>query len=196
MDQCSFVLIDGICKHPRHTKKRLVETLYTVLFVGHLVLREEQRLAAWEQRAAHKSFVLHACSKHCELGMAWFPKISELQMELHNKCAKQDSSLYAVLFVGHLVLRGEQRLAAWKRGRPRSLLHFMHAQSTANQVWRGFLKSVNSRWNCRMNVQNKTTACICVLLGFVTLDLLSSTILAGPISVAFDDVPAVGLTGR
>ena len=47
-----------------------------------------------------------------------------------------------------------------------------------------------------MNVQNKTVACIRVLLGFVALDLLSSTVLASPISVPSDDVPPVGLTGR
>ena len=105
-------------------------------------------------------------------------------------------TLYAVLFVGHLVLREERRLAAWNRGQPRSLLRFMRAQSTANQVWRGFLKPVNSRWNWRMNVQNKTAACIRVLLGFVALDLLSSTVLAGPINVPSDDAPVVGLTGR
>ena len=79
------------------------------------MLRKEQRLAAWEQGAAHKSFALHACSKHCELGVAWFPEICELQVELQNECAEQDSSLYAVLFVGHLVLREEQRLAAWEQ---------------------------------------------------------------------------------
>ena len=110
-------------------------------------------------------------------------------MELQNECVEQDSSLYAVLFVGHLVLREEQRLAIWKRGRPRSLLRFVHAQSTANQVWRGFLKTVNSKWNCKMNVQNKTAACIRVLLGFVALDLLSSTVLASPMNVPFDNVP-------
>ena len=123
--------------------------------------------------------------EHCKLGVAWFPEICKLQVELQNESAKQNSSLYAVLFVDHLVLRKEQRLAIWKRERPRSLLHFVHAQSTTNQVWRGFLKSVNSKWNYEMNVQNKTAACIRILLGFVTLDLLSSTILAGPINVPF-----------
>ena len=112
-------------------------------------------------------------------------------MELQNECAEQDSSLYAVLFVGHLVLRKEQRLAIWKRGRLRSLLHFVHAQSTVNKVWRGFLKFVNFRWNCKMNVLNNTAACIRILLGFVALDLLSSTVLASPINIPFDDVPVV-----
>ena len=88
------------------------------------------------------------------------------------------------------MLREEQRLAIWKRGRPRSLLRFVRAQSTANRVWRGFLRSVNSRWNCKMNVQNKIAACIQDLLRFVALDLLSSTILASPINVPFADVPA------
>ena len=111
-------------------------------------------------------------------------------MELQNEYVEQDSSLYTVLFVGHLVLREEQRLAIWKRGRPKSLLRFVHAQSIANQVWRGFLKSVNSRWNCIMNVQNQTAACIRDLLGFVALDLLSSTVLAGSVDVPFDTVSA------
>ena len=46
-----------------------------------------------------------------------------------------------------------------------------------------------------MKIQNKTAACIRVLLGFVALELLSSTVLAAPGSVPSDDVPAVGLDG-
>ena len=46
-----------------------------------------------------------------------------------------------------------------------------------------------------MNVHNKTVACILILLGFVALELLSSTVFPGKSSVPSDDVPTVGLTG-
>lgn len=48
----------------------------------------------------------------------------------------------------------------------------------------------------RMKMQNKIVACICVLLGFVALELLLSTVLAGLGSVLSDDVLAVGVTER
>ena len=47
-----------------------------------------------------------------------------------------------------------------------------------------------------MKIQNKTADCIRILLDFVALELLSSTVLASLGSVPFDDVLVVGLTRR
>ena len=45
-----------------------------------------------------------------------------------------------------------------------------------------------------MKIQNKIVGCIHILLDFVPLELLSSTVLAGPDSVPSNDALAMGLT--